>query len=92
MTPEKKVKDAIRAYLKGIGAYYFMPVQMGYGASTLDFLICYKGRFYGVEAKRDGGKPTPRQESVMQAIVDSGGSVCVENSPALSLLKEMLRS
>ena len=25
MTPEKKIKDAVRAYLKEIGAYYFMP-------------------------------------------------------------------
>ena len=32
--PEAKVKDAIKTYLKEIGAYQFWPVQTGYGAAT----------------------------------------------------------
>ena len=38
---ERHVKEALKKYLKEIGAYYFMPVQTGYGAATVDFLVCH---------------------------------------------------
>lgn len=89
---EKHVKDALRAYLKEIGAYYFMPVQTGYGARTLDFLICHKGVFYGVETKRPGVKqPSSAQAVCMAAIVRAGGAVCLENSIGLETVREMIR-
>ncbi len=92
MTPEKKIKDAVRAYLKEIGAYYFMPVQMGYGASTIDFLVCHKGRFYGIETKRAGvDKGTPRQECIMREIAEAGGGVCLENATGLEKVRELIK-
>ena len=60
-TPEGKVKAAIKAVLKRVGAYYHMPVQNGMGAPSLDFVCCYKGRFVAIEAKAPGEKPTKRQ-------------------------------
>lgn len=75
-TPEGKLKDEVKKYLKSIGAYYFMPVQMGFGATTLDFLICYRGRFFGIETKNPEfypPTPTARQKKIIDEINKSGG-------------------
>ena len=83
-TPEGRVKAALKKYLKELGAYYFMPVQMGYGSSTIDFLICYRGKFYGIETKRPGVvEATKRQACVMHDIAVAGGGCWVENSERL---------
>ena len=37
---EAKVKKALKAVLKGWGAYFFFPVQSGIGAHTVDCLAC----------------------------------------------------
>lgn len=90
--PEKKTKDAIRALLKEIGAWYYMPVPVGYGRSTVDFLVCYKGRFYGIEAKRADGKGvvTPAQEREIGEIVAHGGWACVEDTLECMNVRRML--
>ena len=86
-TPEGKVKAEIRAEMQLRGWYWFMPVQAGYGATSLDFLCCMPviiqpkdvgqrvGVFCGIETKRaDGpGRPTLRQASVIKQITDAGG-------------------
>lgn len=75
MTPEGKVKTAIKKVLNSFGndLYYFMPVQMGMGSRTLDFLVCYRGKFFGIEAKAPGGQPTKLQQLCMHKINQSGG-------------------
>ena len=73
MTPEGKVKVQIKKYLDSIGAYYFMPVQTGYGKRTLDFLVCINGGFVAIEAKRPGKMPTPLQSHIMTEINQAGG-------------------
>jgi len=72
-TPENRVKDKVRAYLKQKGAYQFSPVQMGLGASTLDILCCVKGKFVGIEVKAEGKKLTARQSLTMGEIFAAGG-------------------
>lgn len=73
-TPEGKLKDKVKAWLDSIGAYYFMPVQSGYGRTSLDFLVCYKGQFFAIETKAEGNEPTPRQQLVMTEIEKAGGA------------------
>lgn len=73
MTPEGKVKKEIKDYLKSIGAYYFMPVQAGYGAPSLDILCCVNGWFVAIEVKAPGNEPTPRQFATMKAINAADG-------------------
>lgn len=75
MTPEGKTKSKVSAILKKHGAYYEMPVPTGFGKSGLDYTGCHLGRFFAVETKAPGKKPTPRQELTMQAIRDAGGAV-----------------
>lgn len=54
-----------------------MPVQTGYGATSLDFLCCYLGEFHAYECKARGQKMTPRQELVARQIIAAGGYVFV---------------
>lgn len=75
MTPEGRVKAKLREYLRRQSAYWFMPVQTGYGATSLDFLVCQDGEFYAYETKAAGGKLTPRQELVSRQIRAAGGHV-----------------
>ena len=76
-TPESKVKERVKKVLKFYGAYYHMPVQNGFGAPTLDFVCCYEGMYFAVEAKAPGKKPTPLQERTIQSIRDARGKVFV---------------
>ena len=89
---EKRVKEALKKYLKSIGAYYYMPVPMGYGAATVDFLVCYKGKFYGIETKREGvHSTTVRQACVLREIAEAGGGVVLENSAELENVKRIIQ-
>ena len=79
-TPESKIKSAIKKVLDEMGCYYFMPVQMGLGKRTLDFLVCYRGSFFGIEAKAPGSKPTLLQKRCMHEITLAGGSCTTVDS------------
>jgi Holliday junction resolvase len=74
MTPEGEVKQEVLHGLADIGAYYFMPVQTGFGKRTVDILACYKGRFIAIECKRaEGGKVTKIQKDTLDKIAKQGG-------------------
>lgn len=78
MTPEGKVKKEIKDGLESIGAYYFMPVQSGFGKRTVDILACYKGRFLAIECKRAaGGRLSMIQKATLLAIQGAGGIAVV---------------
>src|SRR5262245_43308284 len=80
MTPESKIKRKIRLILdtyKPYGVYYYMPVPGGFGRSSLDYLGFLLGYGFAIEAKREGGKPTERQEGVIEQIRASGTPVFV---------------
>jgi hypothetical protein len=74
-TPEAKVKAKLKAWLYARKSYWFMPVQTGYGSTTLDFLACWEGQFIAYECKAEGHKLTPRQKLVARQIVNAGGHV-----------------
>lgn len=77
-TPEGKVKAAVnRVLARYKGVYRFMPVPFGMGASSLDYLICVRGRFLAIETKAPGAKPTDRQKMIINQIRAAGGTVLV---------------
>lgn len=93
-TPEGRVKRKISALLRQYAPdlWYDMPVPGGFGKSTLDYVCCYKGRFFSIEAKRPGGKPTERQQAIMRQISAAGGRVfLVDGDNALVDVKDWLR-
>jgi hypothetical protein len=73
MTPEGKVKAKVKAHLKKVGCYFEMPVPSGYGKSGLDFVGCYRGFYFQIEAKAEGNEPTPRQRATILDIQRAGG-------------------
>lgn len=79
-TPEGRIKAKVSRLLKTYGTdlYYFMPVQNGFGSSTLDYLGFAKGRGFAVETKADATKkPTKRQEIVIGEIEAAGAKTFV---------------
>jgi hypothetical protein len=88
MTPEGKIKKNISLHLRQRkGLWYNMPVPGGYGTPTLDYFGCYRGRFFAIEAKAPGKKPTDRQRLLIELIAASGGKTFVIDSEDISELK-----
>lgn len=80
MTPEAKVKKAVKEYLKSIDAWYYMPVSNGMGrVGCPDILVCWEGRFIGIETKAPGkrGNVTPNQEREIDEISSANGLAVV---------------
>ena len=90
MTPEGKVKKVVRDLLARYKALYAeWPVPSGYGRATIDCMGCFRGRFFGIETKRPGGKTTPRQDISIAALRAAGAAVFVIDGD-VSELKEWL--
>ena len=95
MTPEGRVKDAIKKMLKAAGWYWFMPVSNGLGKHGIPDIIACKptvvtqdmvgqrvGLFVGIECKAPGklGTVTPLQERELKAIEAAGGIAVLADS------------
>ena len=90
-TPEGKVKKGVRQVLDALGAYYVMPVTGGYGKQGApDFLVCYQGKFFGIETKAGKGKTTALQELNLKKIIDCGGVALVVREEDVKYLKSLL--
>ena len=73
-TPEGKVKLKLVGMLKAHKVWHFFPANNGFGKAGIpDVIICWYGRFIGVEAKSAKGKPTALQLHVGSQIHDAGG-------------------
>jgi hypothetical protein len=80
MTPEGKVKEVVKKFLKEKGIYYIMPATGGYGSSGApDIVVCHKGKFYGLEVKSGANKPTALQMDNLNRIEKNGGYAFVIN-------------
>lgn len=93
VTPEGKVKAKVKKVLKGLGAYYVMPATGGYGSSGApDFLVCYNGRFVGIECKAGDNQPTALQTENLHNIRNAGGWALVINEKNVGELEDLLMS
>jgi len=80
-TIEGKIKDKVKKILKTYkNLYYEMPVPSGFGKSGLDFTCCFCGRFFAIETKTPGKKPTALQELTIRNIQQAGGVTFVVDS------------
>jgi hypothetical protein len=93
-TPESRVKGKLRRILSDYtGIYTYWPVPTGYGNTTLDVLGCYRGRFFTVETKAEGRKPTLRQTIEIENIELAMGKTFVViglDSPVFDELRQWL--
>lgn len=75
--------------------YVYMPVPGGFGKPTLDYLCSYRGRFFAIETKAPGKKPTVRQTQTITEIEKAMGKVFViddEQGPEIAKLRTWLTS
>lgn len=90
-TPEGNVKHKIKEYLKTIpGLWFYMPMQNGMGEQGIpDFIGCYEGRFFAIEAKAPGKLKTltPNQLRIQTLILAAGGVHVVADSFEMALTK-----
>jgi hypothetical protein len=78
ITPERRVKNAVAAVLTARNAWYCYPATAGYGRSGVpDFLVCYRGRFIGIECKAEGNTTTALQDREIAAIRAAKGDALV---------------
>jgi hypothetical protein len=80
VTPEGRVKVAVRKVLNKHGIWYFMPVAGGFGVHGIpDFICCMGGRFLAIETKAPGkiGDTTANQKRVLKEIQMHEGLVLV---------------
>jgi hypothetical protein len=88
-TTEAPVKEQIRNELNVLGVYFTMPPANGYGrAGGFDFTCCVKGRFLGIEAKRDyKEQPTALQHDNADKARLSGGVVLLIHKDNVELVR-----
>lgn len=80
LTPEGRVKAAVRKWLSDNQLWYYMPVQNGMGKTGIpDFICCWRGRFLAIETKAPGKRAnlSANQERQIQEIHKAGGAAVV---------------
>ena len=90
MTPEGKIKAKVKKMLADYPVWTHWPVQMGYGAPTLDCVGTFNGKFFAIETKAPGEKPTPRQEITIKEMLTAGGAVFVIDGRPSHMLRLLL--
>jgi hypothetical protein len=98
LTPEGRVKAAVKKRLKELGAWYYMPVQNGMGiVGVPDFVCCLGGRMVAIETKAPGKRSntTPNQDRQIALIRAAGGIAVViddvdQMNEILNQLEEVL--
>ena len=91
-TPEKKVKDKVKAILKELGAYYFMPATHGFGSSGVpDIVACWSDVFIGIECKAGKGHPTELQMKNINAIRENGGTAVIVNEITVPVVEAWIK-
>lgn len=79
-TPEGKVKEDVKKFLRSKGAWFCMPMGTGFGSSGVpDFLCCWRGIFIAIETKAPGRikNTTPLQDRQIADICCAGGRALV---------------
>lgn len=88
LTPEGKVKAKVRKLLDKFNVYHFMPATGGFGRSGVpDIVGCYHGKFFAVECKAGGNKPTALQEKQIRSIEEADGVAFVINEDNIDKLE-----
>jgi len=92
MTPEGKVKKKVKKILDDLKAYHFSPMTAGYGRSGVpDIIVCYKGKFIGIECKAGNNEPTLLQKHNMKLINDNQGLAFVINESNIDELLTIMK-
>ena len=77
-TPEARFKSEIKEYLKTIPNLFLHSVPgAAFGKSGVpDIIVCYKGRYIGIEAKTYDGNFSEWQKT-RKAQIEAAGGICI---------------
>ena len=94
MTPEAKVKKAIKTMLHKYKIYYIMPRPGIFGApvGTADFICCICGFFMAIEAKSAGGHERGVQGTRRKEVTDAGGMAFIVTPDRLPALEQTIKT
>lgn len=93
ITPEAKVKTAVRKLLDSLNIYHFMPPANGFGRAGIpDIVGCMDGHFIAIECKAGKGTTTALQDRELNAILNAGGTVFIAREHNLADLKLLLEA
>lgn len=78
---EGRIKQRLRIYLSSIGAFW-SNVQGGRGSKPgdPDIVVCYKGRYIGIESKTPENRLSKIQKERRTEIINAGGQYWVIRS------------
>ena len=92
MTPEAKVKAAVKKILDAHKVYHFSPASNGYGRVGIpDIVCCVNGYFLAIECKAGNGKTTLLQNREIARIIRAKGRALVINETNLNLIQEVFK-
>ena len=80
LTPEGRVKQAVKRWLTARGIWHYMPVQNGMGVVGIpDLICCWNGKFLAIETKAPGKRnhTTANQDRQLTLIHQAGGAALV---------------
>lgn len=78
---EKNIENKIKTYLRSKGAYCVKYHGNQFSqVGVPDLLVCYKGKFLGIEIKNETGKTSPLQDHNIVEIRRAGGVSFVARS------------
>ena len=89
MPREKSLDKQVAKLLKERGAWW-LKTQPPNRAGVPDFLVCYRGRFIGIEDKQEGGNASPIQKHEHRKIRNAEGIAAVVTS--VEQVKHLLNS
>mgnify|MGYP001822656678 CR=1 FL=1 len=88
---EGDVKKEVKKLLTKYDAWFYMPVQTGYGVHGIpDFVACVSHHFVSIETKFKNNKLSAYQEMQGEKIQDAGGLFLVINEGNLDTLDAVL--
>lgn len=94
MASEKNFENRVKKYLNEKGAYVIK--YWGGGNFTRsgvpDLLVCYQGRFLGLEIKAENGKPSELQLHHLEQIRKAGGYAFILRPSDFNDFKEWLEN
>ena len=91
-TPEKRVKDKVKALLASEGVYFFMPATHGFGRSGVpDIVACVNGFFLAIETKAGGNKPTALQIREIETIRRNNGVAVVVDETNWDMVRDLIK-
>lgn len=86
---EKAIENKIKTYLRTKGAYVVKYHGNKFSqVGVTDLLVCYKGRFIGIEVKNETGRITELQKHNLEEIQNAGGFSMVARN--VNIVKELI--